>query len=201
MVCACRDKFPELQFEVADAGDLSLFGDASFDAVVFSFNGIDYLAPNEKRHQCLRECHRVLKPGGVFIFSSHNPQSLVVGWDWDWKRTRASAHRITQGRGFLWAPAFVGVATAKAVLSFWRALVQSLPRAVRRIRTRTFWRGEGYLLDPSHGGLMTHCAVPKFVLVELKQHQFNFLQRLPEDYPHPARQWRTRWYYYAFSKD
>ena len=39
--------FPGLQFEAADAADLSLFADASFDAVVFSFNGIDYLAPNE----------------------------------------------------------------------------------------------------------------------------------------------------------
>jgi ubiquinone/menaquinone biosynthesis C-methylase UbiE len=201
MVRVCRDKFPELQFEVADAADLSMFAEASFDAVVFSFNGIDYLAPDEKRHECLRECHRVLKPGGVLIFSSHNPQSLVVGWDWDWNRMRASAGRITQSKGFLWVPALAGLACAKAGLSFWRALVRSLPRALRRIRTRTFWRGEGYLFDPSHGGLMTHCGVPTFVLVELNQHRFKFLQQLPEDYPQPGRQWRTRWYYYAFSKD
>lgn len=67
MVQVCRGKYPSLQFEVADAADLSRFADETFDAIVFSFNGIDYLAPDDKRHDCLRECHRVLKPGGVFI--------------------------------------------------------------------------------------------------------------------------------------
>ncbi len=200
MVRVCRNKLPALQFEVADAADLAMFDDAAFDAVVFSFNGIDYLAPDERRHQCLRECHRVLKPGGVFIFSSHNPHSLIVGWDWNWKHLRFSADKISKGKRFLAGPALVGLACAKMLLSLWRTLVRSIPRALRRISTRTFWRGGGYLLDPSHGGLLTHCAVPRLVVAELDHHQFKLLTQLPEDYPRPSRRWSTRWFYYAFRK-
>jgi len=201
MVRACRNKLPALQFEVADAADLSRFGDASFDAVVFSFNGIDYLAPDEKRRKCLRECHRVLRPGGVFIFSSHNPHSLIVGWDWNWNNLRASADRIAKGSRVIRIPVLAGLGCAKAGLSFLSTLVRSVPRVLRRTATRTFWRGEGYLFDPAHGGLLTHCASPSSVLEELSQHELKFLKSLPEDYPRPSRRWSTRWYYYAFSKE
>jgi ubiquinone/menaquinone biosynthesis C-methylase UbiE len=56
---------------VGDACDLS-FKSNEFDAVVFSFNGIDCLYPYEKRIQALSEFRRILKPGGFFVFSSHN---------------------------------------------------------------------------------------------------------------------------------
>jgi len=199
MVRVCRTKYPLLQFEVADASDLSAFASGSFDAIVFSFNGIDYLVPDEKRHQCLRECHRLLKPGGTLIFSSHNPRSLVVGWHWDWDRLRTMANKASAGRRLLFGPALAGLSCAKLGVALYRAGVQSVPRALRRIRTRTFWLGEGYLFDPSHGGLWTHCAVPKRVVGDLHKFQFKFLQFLPEDHPHTNRSWRTRWYYYVFS--
>lgn len=51
MIRACRAKFPHLQFAVADASDLSQYADASFDSVVFSYNGLDCLAPREKREK------------------------------------------------------------------------------------------------------------------------------------------------------
>lgn len=79
MTRACRMKYPNLRFEVADAANLSLLANEYFDAIVFSFNGMDYLVPDENRQQCLGECFRVLKQGGTFIFSCHNPRSLVVG--------------------------------------------------------------------------------------------------------------------------
>jgi SAM-dependent methyltransferase len=43
--------------------------------VLFSFNGIDYVDHGD-RLGILREIHRVLKPGGWLVFSSHNLYSL-----------------------------------------------------------------------------------------------------------------------------
>ena len=94
MVRTCRNKFPGLEFMVADASDLSAFPDASFDAIVIAFNGLDYLFPNEKRRQCLRECGRVLRADGVLVFSSHNPRSIFVRPAWDRERLRAFAGTI-----------------------------------------------------------------------------------------------------------
>jgi len=200
MIGACRIKYPTLRFEVADAADLSAFTSGSLDAIVFSFNGIDYPVPDEKRQQCLRECHRLLKPAGTLIFSSHNPRSLVIGWHWDWDRLRTMANKASAGKrlisGLIWA----GLFCAKLGVAVFRAGIQSVPRALRRIRTRAFWLGEGYLFDPSHGGLWTHCVVPDRVITELDKYQFKPLQILPEDHPRTGRIWRTRWYYYAFSR-
>jgi SAM-dependent methyltransferase len=200
MIRVCRGKYPSLQFEMADAADLSRFADGFFDAIVFSFNGMDYLAPDKSRQQCLRECHRVLKPGGVFIFSSHNPRSLVVGWNWDWNRLRTLTHRITGGRKLLSGLVLGALTCARVGLALLQTLARSIPRASRRIPTRAFWLGEGYLVDPSHGGLLTHCAAPGRVISELLQFRFKFLQKLPEDYPRRSGRLSTRWYYYAFRK-
>jgi SAM-dependent methyltransferase len=200
MIRACRTKYPRLRFEVADAADLSLFANGLFDAIVFSFNGIDYLVPDESRQQCIRECLRVLKPGGTFVFSCHNPRSLVVGWNWDWDRLRNMANEIASGRRFIAAFVLGGLSTVKFGLALFGAAVQSIPRAVQRIATRTFWRGEGYQLDSTHGGLWTHWSVPRRVIAEFNKFQFQLVQILPEDHPRTSRIWRTRWYYYAFSK-
>ena len=43
MIARCQEKFPNLTFLVVDATDLSALPDASFDVVVFSFNGIDVI--------------------------------------------------------------------------------------------------------------------------------------------------------------
>lgn len=50
--------------------------DASFSHVLISCNGIDYAFPESQRLAALRECARVLKPGGSLIYSSHNLKSL-----------------------------------------------------------------------------------------------------------------------------
>jgi SAM-dependent methyltransferase len=200
MIEACRAKFPNLQFEVADASDLSLFADGSFDSVVFSFNGIDSLAPDQERVLCLRECHRVLKRGGTFIFSAHNPRSLIVGWRWNWVALTAKANKLSANIPILSGLMLAGLSCAKLVLTLWRMALQSAPRLWDRITTRTFWLGDGYMLDSTHGGVWCHFAVPERVIAELTASQFKSLQILPEDYPSKGRTWCTRWFYYAFSK-
>jgi SAM-dependent methyltransferase len=63
--------FPKADLRFMDARDLSAFNDNSFDFINFSFNGIDYVDLAD-RVKIFSEIYRVLKPGGVFFFSTHN---------------------------------------------------------------------------------------------------------------------------------
>jgi ubiquinone/menaquinone biosynthesis C-methylase UbiE len=75
MIERCQPKFakqfPEAKFFVGDARDLSRFGRASFDFVLFSLNGVDYI-PGTSRSEFFRQARTVLKPGGYLSFSTHN---------------------------------------------------------------------------------------------------------------------------------
>ncbi len=79
MIELCRKKFGTApyspRFEVCDVRDLSLFADASFDLVLFSFNGLDNIT-YEDRVKAMREMKRVCAPGAWFCLSSHNLLSL-----------------------------------------------------------------------------------------------------------------------------
>jgi len=74
MVEACRVRFPGVRFEHADARAMPQFADASFDLVVFAWAGI-CMIDHPGRLAILGEIHRLLKPGGAFIFSSYNQNS------------------------------------------------------------------------------------------------------------------------------
>jgi ubiquinone/menaquinone biosynthesis C-methylase UbiE len=200
MVHACRRRFPDLDFLLADASDLSAFEDASFDAIVFSFNGLDYVVPDEKRLRCLHECRRVLRDEGVLIFSSHNPHALLVRPGWDRKRVRAFARKFVSQRHACF-PLVVGAVTlAKAVHALLRAVAGSAARVIRRIPKSAFWRGEGDIFDPVHGGLVTHCWMPKRVLTELARFDFQLTMFMGDDHPRVSRMFLTDWYYYVFAK-
>jgi ubiquinone/menaquinone biosynthesis C-methylase UbiE len=75
MIRVCKERFGEVQdrrrFAVCDARDMRDFEDGSFDFLFFSYNGIDYV-PHTDRLAILAEVARVLKPGGRFLFSTHN---------------------------------------------------------------------------------------------------------------------------------
>ena len=75
MVEACRSRFgrslPSAVFTWADARNLEEFRDGEFDFVLFSWNGIDHLGP-EERVRALTEMRRVCSAGGIVCFSSHN---------------------------------------------------------------------------------------------------------------------------------
>lgn len=71
MVDACRQRFPHVDVQHGDACDLGRFADGSFALVVFSCAGIDMVGRRD-RARILDEVRRVLRPGGAFVFSTHN---------------------------------------------------------------------------------------------------------------------------------
>jgi ubiquinone/menaquinone biosynthesis C-methylase UbiE len=199
MVQVCRRKFPALDFVLADASDLSIFEDASFDAIIFAFNGLDSVVPDEKRLRCLRECRRVLRPGGVLIFSSHNARSILVSADWDRRRLLAFARKFAEQRSVFFPLIVGGFTVAKAAQSFMRAAAGSTLRIVRRFPSRAFWRGEGDLYDPVDG-LRVHYSTPSRVVAELAAFDFQLATFMGDDYPKVSRRFQTDWFYYVFSK-
>ena len=79
MITICKSKFnnftKNVTFKNTDARDLSTFENNSFDFVLFSFNGIDYVSAND-RNIILKQIKTILKNDGFFCFSTHNLQSL-----------------------------------------------------------------------------------------------------------------------------
>jgi len=71
MVRLCRRRHPGVDVQVGDARDLARFPSGSRDLVVFSCAGIDHVS-HDDRQAILREVHRVVRPGGLFVFSTHN---------------------------------------------------------------------------------------------------------------------------------
>ena len=75
MIRACKARFSkypmQLTFRVGDATNLEWIDDSTKDFVLFSYNGIDYV-DHERRQTIFAEVHRVLKPNGYFLFSTHN---------------------------------------------------------------------------------------------------------------------------------
>jgi SAM-dependent methyltransferase len=169
MIEAARRNFPQYQFAVMDAADMSSLVSESFDVIVFSFNGLSFLHPDSKRLLCIRECHRLLRQGGLFIFSIYNAYSLFV------RPTRTS-------RSF--------VVTVKA-LSL--ALQDNANRLFRHLLARAFWLGRGYRRTSVHGGLTVFAASVSFVRAELDAAGFNFIANYVERHPHRMSRFLTRW--------
>lgn len=66
------------RFALGDARDLPELADASFDLVLFSYNGIDSIG-HEDRLRVFTEVRRLLRSGGLFCFSAHNLRALPWG--------------------------------------------------------------------------------------------------------------------------
>ncbi len=102
MVSLTRLRYPDARIEHADARDLAAFEDGTFALVVFSLNGIDGLA-HEDRPRVHAAVKRVLRPGGLFAYSTHNLNHPTAGRP-PWDRTRLPA-RIRPRPLLRWAAA------------------------------------------------------------------------------------------------
>lgn len=106
MVAMARSQFPSFDFREMDARRME-FGDGSFALATFSYNGIDAV-DLEGRRAIMREVHRVLRPGGYFVFSAlnRNGREWLPRWP-NWE--------VFQGAGL--QPLRLLRATAKLLLS------------------------------------------------------------------------------------
>jgi SAM-dependent methyltransferase len=200
MIAACRKKFPHLQFETGSAVDLSKFRSSNFDAVVMAFNVIDYIFPENCRTHALQEIHRVLKPNGIFIFSSHNPRAMLVRASWNTKRVRGMAESFAGRNPRLFCLILASLTVLRAVVAWLQAFRKSLGRIFRKLPARFFWTGRGYSMDPAHGGLTTFYSTPVQTVRELEANGFHVVQIMGDDYPRTSHLYSTDWYYYVFSR-
>ena len=127
MVDYVRQGMPEISVRQADFRDLRVFDDLSFDLVFATDNVIDALS-HDDRLRALREASRVLRPGGILAFSSHN-----IHYD-----------KAFSGPQFDWSsnPVRLGANCAKYALSWWNHL------RVGRLRRTT--PDYALLNDPGH---------------------------------------------------
>lgn len=75
---ALHEAVPADVFTAADMNQRLPFDDGAFDAVV-SIEGIEHI---ERPYDFVRECRRVLKPGGTLIVTTPNISSLRSRWRW-----------------------------------------------------------------------------------------------------------------------
>jgi SAM-dependent methyltransferase len=160
MVEAVRGKFPFVDVRLGDARELSAFADNSFALVVFSFMGIDAV-DHAGRQAVLQEVHRVLRPGGIFWFSTLHKGGPAF-------RERPWRPRWPDQRG--------GGRLHHAV-DVWHSL-KGVPRNyinyARNQRRRC--DGDGWAVAPfgAHNfGLVVHYISPSQQLEELRQHGFS----------------------------
>lgn len=175
MVTACKRRFPHLEFRHGDATNLGEFRDGEFDAVVFSFNGIDCIPEVAARARALREAARVLRPGGVFIISTLNARCLAV------------------------FPQMSGARGAEIPWRILYSLYATIRLAARVLPGATYWRGRGYVRDPVHGGLIHYNTTRRHMTAQLKAAGFEVVEIVGG--PRPGLgSFLTPWYYYACRK-
>ena len=160
-VNAVKKQHPEFSCFVMDARDLSTFKNESFDFVNFSFNGMDYVNL-EGREKIIFEISRVLKPNGLFFFSTHNknhPDFNTSPW------LNRNNSLLTNIKTFI-------------------KLIPFFTRKMRHKKNELFSKDFAIINDSAHNyGLMTFYTSPAFLRTQLADAAFgeiNFYTKLGE---------------------
>lgn len=83
-----RKKRLKIDYRTGDATALG-FANDTFDYVLFSNQGWSQIPGRENRRRALREAHRVLKEGGIFVFTTHQrvfSSGFMLFWIKQWIR-------------------------------------------------------------------------------------------------------------------
>jgi SAM-dependent methyltransferase len=180
LVEAARRRFPDARLEEGDARDLSRFGPRSFALVLFSYNGIDGLA-HDDRALILDEARRVLQPGCVFAYSTHNLDHGEAG------------------------DGLLTVARRQVLRRPW-SLVRYLPRLPRALGSYVRLRhhaqaGDGWAIapDPAYGfSVVWHSTTLGAALAEARQAGFEQIEVYASDgrrLPEAASDASTPWFH------
>ena len=84
----------KIDYRIGDATQLD-FGDNIFDGAIFANNGWAQIPGKDNRQEALNETYRVLKSGGIFIFTSHEryiSRKTFIFWLKEWARYRLLVH-------------------------------------------------------------------------------------------------------------
>jgi SAM-dependent methyltransferase len=167
LVELCRARHPGVRVEVGDARDLSAFESHSLGMVMFSSNGIDAV-DHEDRQRILAGVHRVLEPGGVFLFSTLNKDNPLFG------ANPGTAPRLT------WLPGSLLPVDPEALPSeaahgtgddSWLRAVKNWQRLRGETRDAGEW---GVAPFAAHEfGLLTHFITLRGAVAELDRHDFD----------------------------
>jgi len=156
MVAGAKRRFPQVDVRQGDARDLSAFGDGTLGLVAFSFNGIDCV-DRDGRRRVMEEARRVLRPGGIFWFSTLNK-------DGPGRRMRPWIPELELKPSWAW----LGVP---------RALLRTPRRVYNYFSNRELWRDGGdWCLAPLSAHdyrLVVHFTTLQATLNELRAAGFN----------------------------
>ena len=173
MVSHARKACPNAEILNGDVRDLKMFLPAAFDSVLATNNVLDALS-HADRLKALREIRRVMKIGGVLIFSSHNRNySQALG-----------------GPRFKWSKSPIGL--ARSALVWFR----SARNHIKIKGLRKFERDFALINDTGHEYAVLHYYITEAALAtQLDLCSFQLLEVLNNDgewFP-PASRDTSRW--------